>query len=279
MAVWLGGVILLARVVLSGPGEEDLVHAVRGFGRISILAIIVTIVTGFGQMFRLDGGDLFNNGHGRVVVLKVLLIAAMVFIGLSARQFAQQRLARSHELTVPMADRLRRAFGTEAALGLVTVMASAWLLNFSPVNVNTEPSISYKIERQVEKDGLDVTIKLTRDTVGRAGLEVRVNAPAEGLTGLDIILTPPDNIEMGAIEQRVPLTGPGRAVRLESAGLPMNVAGDWTVQVNAATSVGIVQSDPIEFEILEADGSAATTSIVVPPVVIVEIDPTTTTTG
>ena len=35
MAVWLGGLILLARVVLAGPGEEDLVHAVRGFARIS----------------------------------------------------------------------------------------------------------------------------------------------------------------------------------------------------------------------------------------------------
>ena len=35
MAVWFGGLILLARVVLAGPGEEDLVHAVRGFARIS----------------------------------------------------------------------------------------------------------------------------------------------------------------------------------------------------------------------------------------------------
>lgn len=107
MAVWAGGVILLARVVLAGPGEEDLVHAVRGFGRISVVAIIVTIVTGFGQMLRLDGGNLFNSGHGRVVVLKVVLVAAMVFIGISARQFAQRRLARTHELTVPMADRLK----------------------------------------------------------------------------------------------------------------------------------------------------------------------------
>ena len=42
MAVWLGGVVLLARVVLAGPGEEDLVQAVRGFGRISTTAIVAT---------------------------------------------------------------------------------------------------------------------------------------------------------------------------------------------------------------------------------------------
>ena len=40
MAVWLGGVVLLSRVVLAGPGEEDLVHAVRGFGRIATPARI-----------------------------------------------------------------------------------------------------------------------------------------------------------------------------------------------------------------------------------------------
>ncbi|MDG2234474.1 MAG: CopD family protein, partial [Ilumatobacter sp.] len=149
MAVWVGGVILLARVILSGPGEEDLVHAVRGFARISVLAIVVTIGTGLVQMFRLDGGNLFNNAHGRVTVLKVVLVAAMVFVGLSARQFAQQRLARTHEMTVPMADRLRRAFGVEAAIGLVVLLASSWLLALTPVNVNNEPSIEYAIERRV----------------------------------------------------------------------------------------------------------------------------------
>ena len=92
MAIWLGGVILLTRVVLSGPGDEDLVHAVRGFARISVIAIVVTIGTGLAQMLRLDGSDLFGSAHGLWTVLKVLLVAAMVFVGLSARQFAQKRL-------------------------------------------------------------------------------------------------------------------------------------------------------------------------------------------
>ena len=60
MAVWVGGVVLLARVVLAGPGEEDLVHAVRGFNRISGPAIVVTVVSGLVQLYRLDGGSLFS---------------------------------------------------------------------------------------------------------------------------------------------------------------------------------------------------------------------------
>ncbi len=280
MAVWVGGVILLARVVLSGPGEEDLVHAVRGFARISVLAIVVTIVTGLGQMFRLDGGNLFNNGHGRVTVLKVVLVAAMVFIGLSARQFAQQRLARAHEMTVPMADRLRRAFGTEAAIGLVTLLASSWLLALTPVNVDTSPSIDYSIERRVQvADGettvLDVTVKLTSDRVGLNGLEVVVDAPADGISVLEVVFTPPVDGVSGAIVQPVPLTGTGRAVRTAAAGLPIEVAGDWLLQVNADTAAGLVRSDPIAISIATVDGTAPTTSITVPEAILVPIETTT----
>ncbi len=281
MAVWVGGVILLARVVLSGPGEEDLVHAVRGFARISVLAIVVTVVTGLAQMFRLDGGSLFDNGHGRVVVLKVILVAAMVFVGLSARQFAQQRLARAHEMTVPMADRLRRAFGTEAAFGLVTLLASSWLLALTPVNVERGPQIDYQIERQVQVANgetivLDVTVKLTTDRVGLNGLEVRVDEPAEGITGLEVVLTPPVNALGGAIVQTIPLTGPGRAVRSAAAGLPIDTPGDWQLQVNANTAAGLVRSDPITIAIADADGAAPTTSITIPEPILVVIDTTTT---
>jgi copper transport protein len=281
MAIWLGGVILLARVVLSGPGEEDLVHAVRGFARISVTAIIVTIATGLAQMFRLDGGNLFNNSHGRVTVLKVVLVAAMVFVGLSARQFAQQRLARAHEMTVPMSDRLRRAFGMEASIGLVVLLASSWLLALSPVNVDNEPSIDYAIERQVQVDDgettvLDVTVKLTSDRVGLSGLEVRVDDPAEGITRLEIVLTPPANAVIGDIVQAIPLTGRGRAVRTAAVGLPIEVAGTWLLRVNADTAVGLVRSDPVAIEIFNVDGTAPTTSITVPPTILVPIDTTTT---
>jgi copper transport protein len=287
MAVWLGGAILLAQVVVSGPGDEDLVHAVRGFSRVSVLAIVVTVVTGLGQMFRLDGGQLFSSGHGRVVVLKVVLVAGMVFIGLSARQFAQRRLARSHELTVPMAGRLRRAFGTEAAIGVVTLMASSWLLALTPVNVDTEPRIDYAIVRQIqvsddssgtEVEVLDVTVRLTSDQVGSIGMEVRVDAPTDGLSGLEVTLTPPQNELTGAIVQPVPLTGVGRAVRTAANGLPVIVAGDWQLQVNANTAVGRVQSDPILISFLTADGTAPTTSITVPPSILVTIDTTPTST-
>jgi copper transport protein len=277
MSVWLGGLVLLARVVLAGPGEEDLVHAVRGFGRLSNLAIGVTIATGIVQMIILDGGDLFGTSHGRVVVLKTVAVAAMIFIAVSARQFVNQRLARADEMTVPMADRLRRAFGVEAAVGVIVLAMSAWLLSLTPANVSAGPEIAYAITMEVDapEAELAVTVQLTNDRVGLSGLSVDVDEPDEGLSGLEVVFTAPPNDTIGTITQPVPLTGAGVAVLPEGdQGLPLTVAGEWTMVVNAVTPTGVFTSPPQGFTILNADGTEAVTELTVPPAVNVTIPPT-----
>jgi len=278
MSVWLGGLVLLARVVLAGPGEEDLVHAVRGFGRLSNLAIGTTIATGIVQMILLDGGDLFGSSHGRVLLLKTVVVAVMIFVAVSARQFVNQRLARANEMTVPMADRLRRAFGVEAAAGVLVLAMSSWLLSLNPSNVPTGPEIDYAIAVEVDapEADLDVTVRLTSDRVGLAGMEVEVDAPDEGLSGLEVILTAPANDTIGTITQPVPLMGAGVAVLLEGEqGLPLTVAGDWTLVVTAVTPSGAFTSSPQGFTILNADGTETVAVLTVPPVVTVTIPPVT----
>jgi len=279
MAVWLGGVVLLARVVLAGPGEEDLVHAVRGFGRLSTVAISVAILTGIAQMVLLDGGSLFSSSHGRVVLLKTLVVAFMVFVAMSARQYVNSNLARADEMTIPTADRLRRAFGAEAGAGLIILALSAWLVSLTPPNISTVESFSSAIELQVDapEADLDVIVKFTSDTVGLSGMWVEVDKPDSGLSGLEIVLTAPPNETIGTITQPVPLTGPGVGVVPTENGIPFSVAGDWTMTVNAVTPNGVFNSDPQIFAIRNADGSVPTTVLTVPPVVTVTIAPETTT--
>ena len=270
MAIWIGGVVLLARVVLAGPGEEDLVHAVRGFCRISNVAIIATVVTGLIQTVRLDGGDLFGSSHGRVLLLKTVAVAIMLFIAIKARQFVNERLARANEMTVPMADRLRRAFGTEAAIGIVAVALSAWMFALTPPNSDAGTSIDYVIEQhfEVPEGDLDVTVSLTQDTPGLVGMEVEVDAPEANLSQLVVVFTAPPNPDVGTITQPIPLTGQGVAVRLAENGLPLTVAGTWQVQISAVTAAGVVAPDPQTFVIRNDDGSSPTTDLTVPPVVI-----------
>ncbi|HYN33461.1 MAG TPA: CopD family protein [Ilumatobacteraceae bacterium] len=281
MAIWIGGVVLLARVVLAGPGEEDLVHAVRGFGRLSSGAIIVTIATGVVQMILLDGGSLFGSSHGRVVLLKTLVVAFMVFIAMSARQYVNAKLPRTDEMTIVTADRLRRAFGAEAAAGLIVLALSAWLVSLSPPNIDTSASVDYAIVLQVESPeaDLDVTVKFTSDVVGASGMWVQVDAPESDLSDLQIVMTAPTNDVVGSIAQPVPLTGPGVGVVPAAQGIPFSVAGEWTLTVNAVTANGVFNSDPKIFTILNPDGSVPTTQLVPPPVVTVTIPAATTTTA
>lgn len=267
MAIWVGGVVLLARVVLSGPGDEDLVHAVRGFGRVSTPAIVVTIATGLVQMFRLDGGALFQSGHGRVVVLKTVLVAVMIFVAFSARQFVTHRLNRAQQMSVPLADRLRRAFGAEAAIGVVILALSAWLLALAPPNINPASSVDYQVSQTHtdEAGTLDVRVRLTDSQIGLVGLEVEVIQPEEDLSGLAIVLTaPPNDQNLAAIRQPVPLTESGFAVREEAIGLPISVAGDWTIQVVANTAGGPVESIAQIYKVTDETGEAATSEVTVP---------------
>lgn len=276
MSVWVGGVILLARVVLAGPGDEDLIHAVRGFGRISTPAIVVTIVTGLIQMFRLDGGELFQSGHGRVVVLKTVVVAVMIFVAFSARQFVAQRLNRAQQMSVALSSRLRRAFGAEAAIGVVTLALSAWLLAFTPPNVDPSPSVGYEVTQTHVDSGevIEVVVRFTDNEVGNVGMQVEVKEPAEGLIGLDVVLRAPVNPTLVGYRQAIQIDGPGFAVRDEAVGFPLTVPGDWVVTVEANTTSGAITSEPQIFSVLDAEGTAVTNPVVAPTVSIVQVEVT-----
>ena len=163
ISVWFGGLVLLARVVLAGPGDEDLVHAVRGFSKLSNPAIIVTVVSGFVQTFRLDRGTLFSTGHGRVLLLKTIAVAGMVFVGLLARQFIRARLARADVMSAPLAIRLRRALSIEALAGVMVMVLTAWLLSLSPGNTVASAPDANRLGPSVNivDSNLGVEVKVT----------------------------------------------------------------------------------------------------------------------
>jgi copper transport protein len=263
MAIWVGAVVLLARVVLAGPGEEDLVHAVRGFARISGTVIVVTVISGLVQLYRLDGGALFSESHGRVLLLKTLIVAAMVFVSLTAGQVVHTRLARASELSVPMAYRLRRAFGTEAVLGVVVIALSGWLLSLDPEKLPEDDGVDFAITEDVRDPnaGIDLTVSLDPGRVGLNRLRVEVREPATGLSGLELRFTPPIGTDAGEVIQRIPLTGAGIADSGPDGGVPLEVPGAWTLQVSASTPSGTLAGAGSTFDVLAADGSQATSVI------------------
>jgi copper transport protein len=243
MAVWLGGVVLLTRVVLAGPGEDDLVHAVRGFSRLSTPALLVTVITGVVQAWRLDRGALFDSSHGRLVVVKALAVAAMVVVGLATRQFVSTRLRKADSMTAPMASRLRRATGIEAAGGVFVLLITSWMLSFTPVGaIDTGDHVEYEYDQGrfvLEDAGADLTVYLTGG-VGPNGVRVEVATPESGLGTVQITFRPPDDTLAPVVILTLPaeLSGAGAAVLPESEGVPLLMAGIWTLEVTVTTATG-----------------------------------------
>jgi len=280
MAVWLGGLVLLTRVVLAGPGEEDLVHAVRGFARISTPAMWATVATGAVQLFRLDRGAL-GTSHGLTVILKTICVAVMVFVAVAARQFITGRLTRVDVMTAPLALRLRRALGIEALLGVVVIAITGLLLTMNPPGLGAAPLPSLDLGVVTvfrnEQIGVEMTVSFSQK-VGLNDVRVElITVPPAGISGFAVDFIPPTGSSVSGMTINVPLTGPGAAeLRGSITGFRLDTAGVWSlrvrvgtevvatseVQVNEATTVVTIEGTSPPGTTTPAGGSSVATTLV-----------------
>jgi len=279
-AVWFGGVALVARVVLAGPGEEDLLHATRAYSRMSTKAMMLVILTGVAQTIRLDGNP-FSSSHGQVVLLKTLAVAAMLAVGLEARRQVGFRLDRAHEMTVGLADRFRRAFGAETAIGVVVLAFSGWLLSLEPAKVDKFADEEYTREIAFvdPSTGIDARVFIGPAEVGRNGFRIEVNAPQDGITSLALRFYPPVESGQNVLRQDLALTTAGTLVLPTDKGIPFGVPGTWTLELSGSTALGTQPGARATFVVDNADGTQvsvpATTGSTVPVQVSV-VDQSTT---
>jgi hypothetical protein len=172
-------------------------------------------------------------------VLKCVVVLAMVVVGLATRQFVRTRLRKVDAMTVPLASRLRRATGIEAAGGVIALALSSWMLALSPGGLVVDDSIDYGAEVRIVSDDLEVTVFVTGE-VGPNGVRVEVAQPATGLSGLTVTFVPQDPQLAAQVVLTVPpeLAGAGVAVLDELEGVPLEAAGVWTLKIDAVTPTG-----------------------------------------
>ena len=132
-AVWLGGLIVFVFFVLPTLQPSQSIEAFRRFGTAATYAVAAMVVSGIIQTLRLHGSiiTLFTQNHGRWLLLKLLLVAAMLKIGDINRRRLLRKLPADDAGVTNRVALLRRASITEIVNGGLVMLVTAVLVSAS----------------------------------------------------------------------------------------------------------------------------------------------------
>jgi Na+-transporting methylmalonyl-CoA/oxaloacetate decarboxylase gamma subunit len=259
IAMWVGSISIIWRVILHGPGNSDLIDALRGWARLVTPLTIGIVLTGLIQVWRIDGISLINSGHGRVVILKIILVTAMLFVSAAIRQFILRGMERAKSLNEKVVYRLKRPVGIELSLSIVVLAASSWLMAMRPpyvLNRETGPRVEYAIVQDMTaKDDFHVRLSITPGDVGANRILIELFGPSR-IQNFKVALVP-TNPNFPGYTINVPITRPGAALIAEDAGLLLRSPGEWTATVTGVTTIGDLA--PMSTTFIIADGTTVTT--------------------
>lgn len=239
MAYWIGGLLLLSRVVLIGPGTSDLVSAVRSFSQHAVYAFGVTIFTGLLQIYLLDGSSIFTSGHGRLNIFKLIFVSVMIFITLVMKTFVLSRLRDGDRLNGRMAWRLRRAVSVELSFAVIALIFTSWLVSTTPPNAKADVRVTtatYAFREELKNDRFHVVISLTPGVTGTNAMRIELLQPKR-INNFTVKLVP-QAIGFSGIQINVPLTRPGAAIIAGDGSFILNAPGIWSIEISGTTTTG-----------------------------------------
>ena len=190
------------------------------FSNVAFGAVVVVVVTGTFQSIRqIDGLDAIETSYGRLLAVKIVLVATLVGVASIARTAVRQGQTS-----------LRALVAVEVAMAVVIVGVTAMLVDAVPARaVETASGGPFQQTRVV--DDVLVDVVLVPGTAGPNDIHVYVTNPAGGLTaGLETTGTlslPAQGIE--GVE--VPFVVAGRN-HWSANDLDIPIAGEWELTVD-----------------------------------------------
>jgi copper transport protein len=257
--VWLGGLALLTYAVLrpgragedSGLDTDATAAAVTRFSTVAFAAVVALAVSGTIQGWRQVGGydALLETTYGRLLVVKVGLVGAMLVAAAFSRSWVRERAATRAATAAlspgpgavaegTMTDRtrlsaLRQSVGAEAALAVAVLAVTALLVNAVPGG--TAGAGGGPFTTRLTEDEIVLTIDVDPAAVGPVDVHLFLNeidgAPfvAEEVTA-DLSLPERD---LGPITLSLVDFGQGH---LSADGAEFPLEGDWDLEVTVRTS-------------------------------------------
>jgi len=159
-------------------------------------------------------------------------------------------------MTAQLAMKLKRALGIEAAIGVLVLLCTAWLLALTPPGLAVSgggQQVQLGVtHRFVSADGtIEVDVSFSQ-RVGLNDVLIKVVSPPSGLNGLAVnFLPPPGSTVPGMTINNIGLTGAGAALLEKSDGFTLQASGTWTLSVQAngsevaSTNVLVSGANPV----------------------------------
>jgi copper transport protein len=249
MSAWLGGLVMLAVVLLPRRNPAELRAVLPVFSKVAFTAVTVLAVSGAYQAWRGVGtlDALTSTTYGRLVLLKIGLFGGLLVLGNLSRLAVQRRYVRTvayalsaeavdvqppaAEPSPAEADRLRRSIGAEVVLAVAVLAATAVLVAEPPGKAATAVQQAKPRSTTVALGGGGrATVRVEP---GRHG-PVSVTVSVSGVRAQQVTATASlPQKQLGPIP--VPLTASSTDVYIAS-GVVLPNAGSWTFSLTVRTS-------------------------------------------
>ncbi|GGQ76881.1 transport integral membrane protein [Couchioplanes caeruleus subsp. azureus] len=233
MAVWLGGLVMLAGFLLRHANEGELGAILPIWSRWAATAVAALIIAGVVQALievaSFDG--LFTTTYGRLILAKVGLAAVVIAMAAFSRKLVRSRRAETGPRT------LRRVVLAELAVTAVVLGVTAALVQIPPP----------RTAEAAETGATSTTITQTVSDA-RVSLQVDVFPATVGNNSLHLYAYTPDNKPLPVVEWTATAALPAKGIEpievpllritdfhaIGDIALPM--AGEWTFKFTVRTS-------------------------------------------
>jgi copper transport protein len=240
MAVWAGGLAAMLALLpvgtrqLADPVDKTglLTRVTLSFSAIALTAVALIAVSGAIQAIIEVGSipDLFATQFGRAVVIKVVLFAVLIGIGVNHRtRLIPKLVARFENSESPGApgNRFRRLLRIEVALVVAVLGVTAALVSYPPPDAIQSGPASGSVV--IEGKQVEYTVDPAR--VGSNEVHIYVfddqtGAP-EPVRSMDVSFSLPSE-DIAPIDAKVRRAGPGHFV---APSAMLGVKGEWLADV------------------------------------------------
>lgn len=233
MAVWLGGLLMLAGFLLRQADERELSAILPIWSRWAALAVSALLLAGTVQALIevATPQALFDTTYGRLLLAKIGLFALVIAVAAYSRQLVRRRVAAQRPAPV------RRAVWVELAVTVVVLGLSATLVQTTPARTAVAGPSS-----------TEAGLFSTRLSSPLYEMQIEVSPAQQGNNSVHLYAYGKDNLPLPVVEWKATAALPSAGIEpIDVPLLPLTdnhaygdislpAAGDWQLKITARTT-------------------------------------------